>query len=228
LPVSLIPADGTWPVGIAAYEKRNLALELPEWDMTLCTQCGQCPMVCPHAAIRRKVLPSEATVGVPLTFKHLPVRGKDFPAGWHIGYQVAPDDCTGCGLCVEVCPIRDKQDPTHKALDGPSLIIAYSPCIAHGVDLSHNLRQQDLAVDAGHWALYRYDPRKAAAGENPLHLDAKRPSIPLHDFMSTETRFSVLERIHPEAAERFLRQAQREAESTFLLYEQLAQLAVRN
>jgi pyruvate-ferredoxin/flavodoxin oxidoreductase len=526
LPVSAIPADGTWPVGTAAYEKRNIALELPEWDEVLCTHCGKCPLVCPHAAIRSKVFPAERAEGAPASFKHVKVRGKDFPADHQITYQVAPDDCTGCGLCVEVCPIRDKQDPKHKALnmtpsvryheqeranwdfflglpeydrlqldpskikhsmvlqplfvfsgacvgcgetpyvklatqlfgdrmlmanatgcssiyggnlpttpytknpdgrgptwnnslfedtaefglgmriavdtqnqyakvlvrqladkvgtdladailaadqseeagifaqrervqalkekirdlpgleahslraiadqlvkksvwlvggdgwaydigyggldhvlasgrnvnilvldtevysntggqtskatpmgavakfsaggkpikkkdlammamaygnayvaqvasgakdvttlrafieaesyDGPSLLICYSPCIAHGVDLSNNLRQQTLAVNSGHWGLFRYDPRKAAAGENPLHLDSKKPSIPLRDFVSTETRFSVLERTHPEAAERFLQQAQKEAESKFFLYEQLAHLAVQN
>ena len=526
LPVSLIPADGTWPVGTAAYEKRNIALELPEWDDDLCTQCGKCPMVCPHAAIRAKVFPAEAAETAPSSFKHARARGRDFPTDYRIAFQVAPDDCTGCGLCVEVCPIRDPDDPKRKALtmtpsvefheqeranwdfflglaeydrlkldpgkrkqamvmqplfefsgacvgcgetpyiklatqlfgdrmlmanatgcssiyggnlpttpyttnpegrgptwnnslfedtaefglglriavdtqnryaldlvrkladrigtdlaaaileadqgdeagifaqrervaalkeklrdmegleahalratadqlvkksvwlvggdgwaydigyggldhvlasgrnvnilvldtevysntggqaskstplgavakfsargkpvrkkdlammamaygnayvaqvafgakdqatlrafieaesyDGPSLIICYSPCIAHGVDLSNNLRQQNLAVNSGHWGLFRYDPRKANAGENPLHLDSKKPSIPLRDFVSTETRFSVLERTHPAAAEHFLRQAQKEAESKFFLYEQLAHLAVQN
>ena len=109
---------------------------------------------------------------------------------------------------------------------GPSLIIAYSPCIAHGVDLSHNLRQQDLAVESGHWPLFRYDPRKAAAGENPLHLDSKPPNLPYRDFIGTETRFSVLAKTHPEDAERFLRLAQKHVETRFRLYEQLAHLAV--
>jgi len=109
---------------------------------------------------------------------------------------------------------------------GPSLIIAYSPCIAHGIDLSNNLRQQDLAVSSGHWPLFRYDPRRAAAGENPLHMDSKEPSIPYRDFASTETRFSVLFRTHPDAAELFLKQAQKQIRSRFHLYEQLAHLAV--
>ncbi len=526
LPVSAIPVDGTWPVGTAAYEKRNIALDLPEWEEDICTHCGKCPLVCPHAAIRSKVFPAEAVAGAPESFRHAKVRGKDFPAEWRISYQVAPDDCTGCGICVEVCPIRDKKNPERKALnmttsaayheqeranwdfflglaeydrlklvptkikhsmvlqplfefssacvgcgetpyiklatqlfgdrmlvanatgcssiyggnlpatpyttnpdgrgptwnnslfedtaefglgmriavdtqaqyarelvqkladkiggdlaeailnadqsdesgifqqreriaalkekirdipaqeaqallsvadqlakksvwliggdgwaydigyggvdhvlasnrnvnilvldtevysntggqtskatpmgavakfsaggkaiakkdlammamaygnayvakvafgakdlltlrafieaesfDGPSMIIAYSPCIAHGVDLSNNLRQQNLAVNSGHWDLFRYDPRKAAKGENPLHVDSKKPSIPLRDFVSTETRFSVLQRSHPEAAERFLHQAQKEVESKFMMYQQLAQLAVQN
>ena len=523
LPVSLMPADGTWPTATTRFEKRRIALELPQWEEDLCTQCGKCPLVCPHAAIRAKVYPEEQLVTAPAGFQSAPIKGKDFPAGHRVTYQVAPDDCTGCGLCVEVCPIRDRQDPQRKALNmvpiearhdlevprwdfflglpefdrtrldpgkikhammlqplfefsgacvgcgetpyiklatqlfgdrmlvanatgcssiyggnlpttpyavnpegrgpswnnslfednaefglglrlavdkqtdqarelvrrlagqiggdlaagllgadqsseagifaqreriavlkerlatldlpearvlaglcenlarrsvwiiggdgwaydigyggvdhvlasgrdvnllvldtevysntggqtskatplgavakfsaggkptfkkdlammamayenayvaqvafgakdvqtirafleaesypGPSLIIAYSPCIAHGVDLSHNLRQQDLAVDSGHWPLFRYDPRKTAAGENPLHLDSKPPSLPYRDFIGTETRFSVLAKTHPEDAERFLRLAQKHVETRFRLYEQLAHLA---
>ncbi|MCU0767635.1 MAG: pyruvate:ferredoxin (flavodoxin) oxidoreductase [Gammaproteobacteria bacterium] len=524
LPVSLLPVDGTWPVGTAAYEKRNIALALPRWEPDLCTHCGKCPLTCPHAAIRSKLFPVERLADAPPGFLHVPVKGKDFPPGLHIAYQVAPDDCTGCGLCVEICPIRDKKNPERKALNmtedpdyhvaerahwdyflrlpehdrralkettlkgamvmqplfefsgacvgcgetpyvklatqlfgdrmlianatgcssiyggnlpttpyttnpdgrgpawnnslfednaefglgmriavdaqaaharelvgrlreaiggeladaligadqsgeagihdqrervallrqrlaslegdtarrleaiadllvrksvwlvggdgwaydigyggldhvlasgrdvnvlvldtevysntggqtskatplgavakfsaggkavgkkdlamqamaygnvyvaqvafgakdvqtlrafleaesypGPSLIIAYSPCIAHGVDLANNLRQQDLAVSSGHWPLFRYDPRRAAAGESPLHMDSKEPSIPYRDFASSETRFSVLFRTHPDAAERFLKQAQRDIRSRFQLYEQLAHLAV--
>ncbi|MCC7278809.1 MAG: pyruvate:ferredoxin (flavodoxin) oxidoreductase, partial [Chromatiaceae bacterium] len=498
LPVSLMPADGTWPLGTTRYEKRGIALEVPLWEQDLCTQCGKCPLVCPHAAIRAKVYPAECLAGAPASFQHAPIKGKDFPEGYQVTYQVAPDDCTGCGLCVEVCPIRNRKNPLRKAINmvpidqrrelerpnwdfflglpefdrtrldaskikhammlqplfefsgacvgcgetpyiklatqlfgdrmlvanatgcssiyggnlpttpyaanpegrgpswnnslfednaefglglrlavdkqtvharellagladhvggelakslleadqsseaglfeqrqriallkerlagldqpeartlaslcenlarrsvwiiggdgwaydigyggvdhalasgrdinllvldtevysntggqtskatplgavakfsaggkatfkkdlammamayesvyvaqvafgakdlqtirafleaesypGPSLIIAYSPCIAHGVDLSNNLRQQDLAVNSGHWPLFRYDPRKTAAGENPLSLDSKPPSIPYRDFIATEARFSVLNHTHPEDA----------------------------
>jgi pyruvate-ferredoxin/flavodoxin oxidoreductase len=113
-----------------------------------------------------------------------------------------------------------------ESYDGPSLIIAYSPCIAHGVDMANNLRQQDLAVNSGHWPLFRYDPRKTDQGENPLHMDSKEPSIPYSDFTSTETRFSMLQRSHPELAEKYLREAQKHVESRYQLYEQLAHLAV--
>ena len=526
LPVSLMPADGAWPTGTAAWEKRKLALELPRWEPDLCTHCGKCPLVCPHAAIRSKIFDAGLAAEAPPGFLHVPVKGGGFDKGMHIAYQVAPDDCTGCGLCVDICPIRDKRDPQRKALnmtpdpayheqeqahwdffltlpeydrtrlkettlkgamvmqplfefsgacvgcgetpyvrlasqlfgdrmlvanatgcssiyggnlpttpwtrnpegrgpawsnslfednaefglgmrialdkqaehacelvaglreqigpdladallgaeqqteagifeqrarvealnsrlaaidslaarsltgiadalvrksvwliggdgwaydigyggldhvlasgrnvnilildtevysntggqtskatplgavakfsaagkpvhkkdiammamaygnvyvaqvafgakdvqtlrafleaesyDGPSLIIAYSPCIAHGVDLSNNLRQQDLAVASGHWPLFRYDPRRAAACENPLHMDSKAPSIPYRDFASSETRFSMLQRTHPDLAETYLREAQKHVERRFRLYEQLAHLAVCN
>jgi pyruvate-ferredoxin/flavodoxin oxidoreductase len=117
LPVSAIPADGVWPTGSAAYEKRNLALEIPVWDENLCIHCGKCPFVCPHTAIRSKVFPLETTEGAPETFKFVPVKGKEFEAGMQITYQVAPEDCTGCGLCVEICPAVDKKNPDHKALN---------------------------------------------------------------------------------------------------------------
>ncbi len=525
VPVSLMPADGTWPLGTTAYEKRNIALQLPKWEMDLCTHCGKCPLVCPHAAIRSKVFPEDLTTDAPESFLHTQVKGgKDFEPGTHISYQVAPDDCTGCGLCVEICPIRDKQNPQRKALnmvddeayheqeranwdffvdlpeydrsklkqttlkgamimqplfefsgacvgcgetpyiklatqlfgdrmlianatgcssiyggnlpttpytinpqgrgpswnnslfednaefglgmrvaidkqtdharelvsalrseigeeladsllnadqhsepaifeqrerietlkeklrkiatpqarsllatadslakksvwlvggdgwaydigyggvdhvlasgrnvnillldtevysntggqtskatplgavakfsaggkptnkkdmalmamaygnvyvaqvafgakdvqtlrtfleaesyDGPSMIICYAPCIAHGVDLSNNIRQQELAVDSGHWPLFRYDPRRTQQGENPLKMDSKEPSIPYRDFAATETRFSVLQRTHPEDSERFLQQAQKQIKTRYQLYEQLAHLAV--
>ncbi|MES9963010.1 MAG: pyruvate:ferredoxin (flavodoxin) oxidoreductase [Candidatus Sedimenticola sp. 20ELBAFRAG] len=524
LKVSQIPDDGTWPLGTAAWEKRDLARELPKWEPDICTHCGKCPLVCPHAAIRSKLFREELTVEAPGSFQHVQIKGKDFDKGWHISYQVAPEDCTGCGLCVEICPIKDKKNPGRKALNmtpdpefkkqevpnwefflglpeydrtsikintlkgsmimqplfefsgacvgcgetpyiklatqlfgdrmvianatgcssiyggnlpttpyttdpngrgpawsnslfednaefglgmrlaidkqmaharellgevsgqvgdelvkellnaqqiteadiheqrqrveqlkgklekmeipqarnltaladtlvkksvwsiggdgwaydigyggldhaltsgrdinllvldtevysntggqtskatplgavakfsaagksvqkkdlammamaygdvyvaqiafgakdvqtlrtfieaesfpGPSLIIAYCPCIAHGIDLANNLRQQELAVNSGHWPLFRFDPRKAREGENPLHMDSKEPSIPYRDFVTTETRFSVLMRTHPEEAERFLQAAQRGVKDKFKMYEQLAHLAI--
>ena len=524
LPVSAIPADGTWPLGTAAYEKRKLALEIPVWDEVLCTQCGKCPLVCPHAAIRSKLYHEAELAEAPQGFRHAPLKGggRELPKDLHISYQVAPDDCTGCGLCVDICPIRDRENPERKALnmvpvekardaerphwdfflrlpefdrrqlkvttlkgamvmqplfefsgacvgcgetpyiklatqlfgdrmlianatgcssiyggnlpttpyttnsegrgptwnnslfednaefglglrtavdaqtrharellerlrdrldpelvtglleasqedeagiheqrerverlksalasldhpdathllevadylvkksvwliggdgwaydigyggldhvlasgrnvnilvldtevysntggqtskatplgavakfsaggkpvmkkdlammamaygnvyvaqvafgakdvqtlrafldaesyDGPSLIIAYSPCIAHGVDLSNNIRQQNLAVNAGHWPLFRFDPRRIARGESPLHMDSKPPSIPYEEFAQSETRFAVLFRTHPDAAQRFLAEAQRHVKERFHLYEQLAHI----
>lgn len=521
LPVSAMPVDGTFASGTAQYEKRNIALEIPVWEADLCTQCGKCVFVCPHSAIRARAFPAEAAAGAPITFKHVPARSKDFPAGTHISYQVAPEDCTGCGDCIEACPIHDKSnvsrlavnmapvaplrdaerdnfnfflqlpefdrsllkhgtipgamllDPlfefsgacagcgetpyirlatqlfgdrmlvanatgcssiyganlpttpytvngagrgpawsnslfednaefglgmrlasdqlmayaqslvkemasgiggdlaqalitadqrqetgiraqrervavllqtlaasTHpraaelislaewlirrsvwiiggdgwaydigyggldhilalsydvnilvldtevysntggqtskatplgavakfsaggkatakkdlariasdyghvyvatvaygakdvhtlrafheaEAYDGPSLIVAYSPCIAHGVDMLYNQRQQDLAVKSGHWPLFRFDPRLEAAGANPFKLDSAPPSQPIKAFMDSETRFAMLARSHPEAAERLLAEAQKDADRRFKGYQELAQ-----
>jgi pyruvate-ferredoxin/flavodoxin oxidoreductase len=525
LPVSVMPVDGTFPTGTAAFEKRNLALEIPVWEADLCTQCGKCVMVCPHSVIRSKIFSTDAVVDAPETFKHVPMLGKDFPAGLSISYQVAPEDCTGCTLCVDICPIRDKSNASRKALnmqsqpplrlsekdnwdyflalpeydrrllktntikgamvlqplfefsgacvgcgetpyiklasqlfgdrmmianatgcssiyggnlpttpwtknaegrgpawsnslfednaefglgmrialdkqnayakellfvhqeqlghdfvesllnadqsdeagiheqrervallkerltletqfqvptaqtlleladslskksvwiiggdgwaydigfggvdhvlasgrnvnilvldtevysntggqtskstplgavakfsaggkatakkdlallamdyshvyvahvayagkdiqtlnafleaeahDGPSIIIAYAPCIAHGVDLSNNHKQQNLAVKSGHWPLFRFDPSKAKAGKNPMKLDSAEPSIPYRDFVKTETRFSMLWQTHPEAAERFLEQAQQDVKNRYRYYKQLSEL----
>ncbi len=118
-PVSAIPPDGTWPLGTAAYEKRALAMEIPVWDAALCTHCGKCPLACPHAAIRSKMFPAGAATGAPESFVHVPVKGgrKELPPDTHIRYQVAPDDCTGCGLCVDICPIRDRENPERKAIN---------------------------------------------------------------------------------------------------------------
>jgi pyruvate-ferredoxin/flavodoxin oxidoreductase len=523
LPVSLLPADGTFPLGTAAWEKRNLALEIPVWESDICTQCGKCVFVCPHSCIRSKVFTADHTGDAPAAFKYVPVRSKGFEQGLHISYQVAPEDCTGCGLCVEVCPIRDKQNPERKALnmaeqpplreqeasnwdffmqlpeydhrklktstipasmlmaplfefsgacegcgetpyirlatqlfgdrmvvanatgcssiyggnlpttpwsknsdgrgpawsnslfednaefglgmrvaidkqheharelvqklaeqigtelahdivhadqsdeagihdqrervqtllqklaamdsiaakqlatvaeflirrsvwiiggdgwgydigfggvdhvlasgrnvnlllldtevysntggqtskatprgavakfsaagkptkkkdlariamdyqhvyvaqvaygakdvqtlrafleaeayDGPSLIIAYSPCIAHGVDLSNNLRQQELAVRSGHWPLLRFDPRKLEKHQNPLHLDSPKPSIPFRDYAATEARFNVLWRTHPQEAETLMHLAQQDINERYHYYEELAAIS---
>jgi len=522
LPVSAMPVDGTFPTGTAAYEKRNLALEIPVWETDLCTQCGKCVMVCPHSVIRSKIYSTDVLENAPETFKHAPMLGKDFPAGLEISYQVAPEDCTGCTLCVEICPIRDKSNASRKAInmkpqpplreterenwdfflslpeydrrllkantikgsmvmqplfefsgacvgcgetpyiklasqlfgdrmvianatgcssiyggnlpttpwtknaegrgpawsnslfednaefglgmrisldkqneyarelvvslrdhldgelvdailnadqsseagiyeqrervailkqqiqsltgqsaqtllqladslckksvwiiggdgwaydigyggldhvlasgrnvnilvldtevysntggqsskstplgavakfastgkatakkdlallamdysnvyvahvayagkdiqtlnafleaeahDGPSIIIAYAPCIAHGVDMSNNHRQQNLAVKSGHWPLFRFDPSKAKEGKNPMKLDSAEPSIPYRDFVKTETRFNMLWQTHPEAAERFLEQAQQDVKNRYNYYKQLSEL----
>ena len=116
LPVSVIPNDGTWPSGTAMWDKRNLAQEIPVWDEELCIHCGKCPFVCPHSAIRSKLFSADLAKNAPATFKHVQVKGKDFEQGMHISYQVAPEDCTGCTLCVDICPAVSKVDG-HKALE---------------------------------------------------------------------------------------------------------------
>ena len=523
IPVSLLPDDGSYPTGTAAYEKRNLALEIPELDENLCTQCGKCPLVCPHGVIRCKVFDEALLEDAPESFKSMPVKGKDFEQNLRMTYQVSPEDCTGCGLCVEICPIHDKSNASHKALNmidynqglreqekqnwdfflelpeydrtlvknntikgsmilqplfefsgacvgcgetpyiklasqlfgdrmvvanatgcssiyggnlpttpwsknpqgrgpawsnslfednaefglgmrlainkqrqyatellqklkpelddvlvdeiltadesteagieqqrsrietlreklssidkaeaseldtlaenlsrksvwiiggdgwaydigyggldhvmatghdvnilvldtevysntggqtskatprgavakfsaggksspkkdlallamdyenvyvahvaygakdiqtihafneaeaypGPSLIIAYSPCIAHGIDLKNNHHQQRLAVDSGHWPLFRYNPENAEQGINPLKLDSKPPSILYREFIETEIRFNMLWRTHPETAEQLLEQSQQDVLRRYHYYEQLANL----
>jgi pyruvate-ferredoxin/flavodoxin oxidoreductase len=522
IPVSRMPVDGSWPSGTAAYEKRRLALEIPVLEEDLCIACGKCVFVCPHSVIRSKVFKPEAIADAPEGFRSLPVKGKEFDPGLSITYQVSPEDCTGCTLCVEVCPARDKSNLSRKALnmhpvepllerekvnwdyfmtlpehdrrevrwttirgsmlaqplfefsgacvgcgetpyiklatqlfgdrmiianatgcssiyggnlpttpyttdangrgpawnnslfednaefglgirvaldeqrkqaefllrdlraaiggelvdeilsaaqeneaeifeqreridslkaclagidseaarnllsvadsltirsvwliggdgwaydigfggldhvlasgrnvnilvldtevysntggqmskatplgavakfaaggkpvvkkdlamiamayenvyvahvafgakdvqtlkafreaesyDGPSLIIAYSPCIAHGIDLHDNLRQQELAVASGHWPLFRFDPRLAAAGKNPLRLDSKKPSIPYREFARTELRFAILARTQSDVAAGMLAKAQQNVDERFHHYEQLASL----
>ena len=114
LPVSAFPIDGTWPTATAQYEKRNIALEIPVWDESICIQCGKCALVCPHASIRIKVYGQNILENAPPTFKSMP--SKDYK-GEIYSIQIAPEDCTGCKVCVESCPVVDKKNPKHKALD---------------------------------------------------------------------------------------------------------------
>ena len=116
LPVSAFPVDGTWPLGTAKWEKRNLALEIPVWDTSICIQCNQCALVCPHAAIRAKVYDADLLATAPSTFKSVPYKGLEFKERQYT-IQVAPEDCTGCNLCVTVCPAKDRTNPRHKAIN---------------------------------------------------------------------------------------------------------------
>jgi len=116
LPVSAFPVDGTWPVGTTQWEKRNIALDIPVWEKELCIQCNKCSLICPHAAIRAKVYDPSELAKAPETFKSVDYKGKEF-AGQKFTIQVAPEDCTGCGLCVSMCPSKDKTDPKRKAIN---------------------------------------------------------------------------------------------------------------
>jgi pyruvate-ferredoxin/flavodoxin oxidoreductase len=116
LPVSAFPVDGSWPLGTAKWEKRSIALDMPVWDAAICIQCNKCALVCPHAAIRAKVYAPAQLTGAPTTFKSIDYRAGDFK-GAKYTIQVAPEDCTGCSLCVMVCPAKDKSNPKHKAID---------------------------------------------------------------------------------------------------------------
>ena len=117
IPVSAFPVDGTFPTGTTQWEKRNIALEIPVWDENICIQCGKCVMVCPHAVIRHKVYDEKLLANAPETFKHMPSKFKEFSTGYAYTVQVAPEDCTGCTLCVEVCPVKDKTQVGRKAIN---------------------------------------------------------------------------------------------------------------
>ena len=116
LPVSAMPVDGTFPTGTAMWEKRNIAQQIPVWDEQLCIQCGKCVLVCPHAVIRAKVYDASLLGGAPVGFKSEKPRWREFDK-LRYTLQVSPEDCTGCELCVEVCPVKSKSESKHKAIN---------------------------------------------------------------------------------------------------------------
>ncbi len=116
LPVSAMPSDGTFPTATAQWEKRNIAQQIPVWDEDLCIQCGKCVLVCPHAVIRAKVFDGSSLADAPATFKSAKPRWREFET-LRYTLQVSPEDCTGCRLCVEVCPAKSKSEVKHKAIN---------------------------------------------------------------------------------------------------------------
>jgi pyruvate-ferredoxin/flavodoxin oxidoreductase len=116
LPVSAMPAGGAFPTGTAQWEKRNIAQFIPVWDKDLCIQCGKCVMVCPHAVIRAKVYSPDLAGDAPATFQWAKPKWKGMEQDRYT-LQVAPEDCTGCGVCVEICPVKSKSDASHKAIN---------------------------------------------------------------------------------------------------------------
>jgi pyruvate-ferredoxin/flavodoxin oxidoreductase len=116
LPVSALPVDGTYPSATARWEKRNIALEMPLWEPDICIQCGKCVMVCPHAVIREKIYDPSELEGAPQTFLSMDAHFKEFP-GMRYTLQVSPEDCTGCGLCVDACPVKDKRQVGRRAIN---------------------------------------------------------------------------------------------------------------
>jgi len=122
LPVSAIPDDGTWPTGTTRYEKRNIAVKVPDWNTDLCIQCTQCSLVCPHAAIRAKVYEPSQLEGAPAEFKSLDAKGKEF-AGMKFTIQVAPEDCTGCAMCVERCPGMERDSETKQPTGNKAIMM---------------------------------------------------------------------------------------------------------
>ena len=116
VPVSGMPVDGTFPTGTTRWEKRNISLDIPVWEPDLCIQCGKCVFVCPHAVIRHKVFPADLLKNAPETYKSMDSKFKEFP-GMKYTVQVAPEDCTGCTLCIEACPVKDKSQVGRKAIN---------------------------------------------------------------------------------------------------------------
>ena len=129
LPVSALPADGTYPSGTAKYEKRNISEVVAEWDPELCIQCGNCSFVCPHSVIRTRYYHNSRLENVPAGFKSAPLNGPGLPSTCYT-LQVYVEDCTGCGLCVEACPVSQGQDPKHKAIN----LTAREPLLEHARD----------------------------------------------------------------------------------------------
>ncbi|MEB3172791.1 MAG: pyruvate:ferredoxin (flavodoxin) oxidoreductase [Cyanobacteriota bacterium] len=162
LPVSAMPCDGTWPLGTARFEKRNIAAEIPVWESDLCVQCGKCVMVCPHAVIRAKVADGEALANAPEGFRTAPARDHAF-AGQTFTIQVAAEDCTGCALCVAVCPARDRSEPKRKAIN-------MAP--------QRPLRQQARA----HWDFFVQLPEVPRAQLNLHKIGQQQLQQPLFEF----------------------------------------------
>ena len=117
IPTSMLPIDGTFPTATTQWEKRNVALDVPVWDAEICIQCNKCANVCPHACIRPKVYDGKLLDKAPATFKSTKARGKEWPEGYMYTLQVAVEDCTGCELCVEVCPVKNKVETSKKAIN---------------------------------------------------------------------------------------------------------------
>jgi pyruvate-ferredoxin/flavodoxin oxidoreductase len=162
LPVSALPRDGTYPSGTTKWEKRNIALEIPVWDDALCIQCGKCVLVCPHAVIRAKVVRPEALVHAPIGFKTAAARWREFPDALFT-LQVAPEDCTGCSLCVEVCPAKSKSEVRHKAIN----MMPQSP-----------IRQEQ----ADHWSFFLRLPETDRSGLNLGQVKDVQLLEPLFEF----------------------------------------------
>jgi pyruvate-ferredoxin/flavodoxin oxidoreductase len=162
LPVSALPADGTYPTGTTQWEKRNITLEIPVWDTDVCIQCGKCVLVCPHAVIRAKVYEDKYLAKAPATFKSTAARWKEFPS-YKYSLQVSPEDCTGCTLCVEVCPAKNKSQTGLKALN-----MAPQPPI----------REQENA----NWAFFESLPEVDRTKVNPLLVKDSQLLQPLFEF----------------------------------------------
>jgi pyruvate-ferredoxin/flavodoxin oxidoreductase len=173
LPVSAFPPDGTWPVATSQWEKRNIALEIPVWDLKVCIQCNQCVLACPHAAIRAKRYDPAHLAGAPASFLATDFRSADIK-GEKYTLQVAPEDCTGCSLCVAVCPAKDRQNPRHKAIN-----MAAQPPLRESERLNYDFflaipdaeplpgKRVDVKESQFRRPLFEYSGACAGCGETP-------------------------------------------------------------
>ena len=173
LPVSAFPVDGTWPTATSQWEKRNIAAEIPVWESPLCIQCNKCVLICPHAAIRAKVFEPALGADAPATFKSDNFRAADYE-GFRYTIQVAPEDCTGCSLCVAFCPAKDKANPKRKAINmAPQAPLreAERENYAFFLDLPDpdlsRLRQMDVKGSQFARPLFEYSGACAGCGETP-------------------------------------------------------------
>ncbi|HEX2524648.1 MAG TPA: 2-oxoacid:acceptor oxidoreductase family protein, partial [Terriglobia bacterium] len=173
LSVGALPCDGTFPTGTAQWEKRNIALEIPVWEPDICIQCAKCAMVCPHAAIRMKVYEPECIATAPPTFKSMDYKGQEFD-GMKLTIQTAPEDCTGCGICVHVCPAKSKTETRVKALNmmpQPPLREPERKNYSFFLDIpEYDRRQVKVATIKGSQVLqplFEYSGACAGCGETP-------------------------------------------------------------
>jgi len=172
VPVSAFPADGTWPVGTSQWEKRNIALEIPAWDPATCIQCNKCSFICPHAAIRPKVYDPALLEKAPATFKSADYKGPEFK-GMKYSLQIAPEDCTGCGICISVCPSKDKANPKRKAINltpQPAIRETERANYAFFLDLPNPDRttlKLDVKGSQFMQPLFEYSGACSACGETP-------------------------------------------------------------
>jgi len=173
LPVSAFPVDGTWATGTTKWEKRNIAHEIPIWDPSICIQCNKCALICPHAAIRAKVYEPSCLDGAPAAFRTNAYRSRELE-GFSYTIQVAPEDCTGCHLCVTVCPAKDRTNPRHKAIDMRPLSEHRDeeiPCYDFFLDIPEldRTRVEKLDVKSSQLLqpLFEYSGACAGCGETP-------------------------------------------------------------
>ena len=162
LPVSALPCDGSFPTATSRWEKRNIAEQVPIWEPDLCVQCGKCVMVCPHAVIRAKVADPEALVAAPDGFRSAPARERLWE-GKSFTIQVSVQDCTGCNLCVEVCPARDRSEPKRKALN-------MAP------------QRSQREASRAHWPFFLSLPEMNRADLNLRHINQQQLEQPLFEF----------------------------------------------